>query len=416
MLKSSIITIGDELLIGQVINTNAAFIAKELTSIGAQVINQFVIGDEKNQIVDTLNEALKTTDVVFITGGLGPTHDDITKAVLAEYFETKLVLNTEISDKLQARYAKSGIKYNETNKYQAYVPEKCTVFYNKVGSAPGMFFEKDQKFIFSLPGVPQEMQHLTVDYIIPLLKDKIIKENIDVLLTKTIHTSGIPESALADLLGNPKNFLHSSALAFLPAAAGVRLRINSTGKTFSDAEKEIKRISNYIYSKADKYIIGEDSDTLPNVLGKELLKNNYTLSIAESCTGGLLGSIITEIPGSSKYFLGGIISYSNNVKEKNIGVSHSTLEQHGAVSEETAREMAEGTKKLLNSDFALSITGIAGPDGGNTDKPVGTVYIGLADKNTCTVQKFSFMGNREMIRSRSAFTAIRLLVNYLKMN
>jgi len=413
MSKVSILTIGDEICIGQVTNTNAVWIATQCTHLGYAVILHSTVGDDKYLMLKEIDRLFNLSDVLIITGGLGPTHDDITKPTLCEYFNDELVLHKPTLEHLEQFFKKRDYTLTDRNKTQAYIPSKCTPLRNDLGTAPGMQFEKDGKFIISLPGVPAEMKSIMEKYVFQFLQNLLAERKSDVVLYKTIHTSGIPESMLADLIGEPSKFLGDGRLAFLPTYQGVRLRIGITEKNIELGMRRITEIENIVRKRVGKYIFGENEETLSSAIGRLLKEKGKTLSVAESCTGGVLGGEITKVSGSSEYFFGGVIAYSNEAKINVLEVGKVTIEKYGAVSEQTAIELAYHVKGLFNTDYGISITGIAGPTGGTTEKPVGTVWIGLADENGVSAKKYTFGEDRTVNRERAVGTALTLLYKKL---
>ncbi len=415
MIKVSVLTVGDEICIGQVVNTNASWISQRCVEEGCQVVSHSVVGDQEGMIISELNRLMNISDIVLITGGLGPTSDDLTKPALAKFFDDELVFREEILDWIREFFAKRGVQeVSERNKMLAFVPSKCIALKNIYGTAPGMAFFKDNKVVVSMPGVPKEMQFIMNEYVLPLIRNKVEIERPIVEIYEVIQTCGIPESVLADRLRGIDSIHQDVRVAYLPSYRGVRLRLNSTGWTKAEALEKSKRVKNFIYLKVGDYVYGEGERSLSETIGELLKGKKKTLSVAESCTGGLLGGEITNISGSSDYFKGGVIAYSNEVKIKVLGVKPQTIEQYGAVSEQTAKEMAEGVRKLLNSDYGISITGIAGPTGGTLEKPVGTVWIGLADSSSVFAKKFLFGGDRAINRERSVAEALTMLYFKLK--
>lgn len=414
MLKIGIITIGDEIAIGQVVNTNAHWIANECTKIGAYITQHTVVRDDKDQLISELQRLSAFNDVIVTSGGLGPTHDDITKTVLLEYFNDNLVFDENTFKNIQELFARSNRQITERNKSQALVPSKSKALKNELGTAPGLYFYENNKHYFSLPGVPAEMMYIMNNSVLPIISDLITAGQHDVVLYRTIHTAGIFESVLADLMGEPSEFLGDCNLAFLPSYYGVRLRIGVSGKSYEESIKELNRVEGIILEKISKYVISTDDRPINQMLGEYLKKIGATVSVAESCTGGLLGAMITDIPGSSEYFIGGVISYSNEAKISKLNVKRDTIEKFGAVSKETALEMAENVRKIFNTDYGISITGIAGPEGGSETKPVGTVWIGISDKDSTEAYHYIFSKDRIVNRNRSVGTALSLLINKLK--
>ncbi len=413
MIEVSIMTVGDEICIGQIVNTNASWIASHCTAIGAKIINHFAVPDERYAMINGLDMLIDNSDFVLITGGLGPTHDDITKPVLTEYFNDKLVLHELTYKRLEEMYNKRGTEFLERNKKLAYLPSKCKILINNSGSAPGMLFEQNGKYIISMPGVPSEMKDIMFNHVLPLIKSEIINNKSDVVLYKTLNIIGIPESHLADLLGNPDEFLNGGTLAFLPSYNGVKLRIGFSSENSKSAEEEINKIENYIRSRAGRFISGIGEEVITETVGKLLKEKRKTVSVAESCTGGLLGGAFTGIPGSSDYFSGGVIVYSNDAKINILGVPKDIINKFGAVSEETAIELAKNVREKFSTDYGISVTGIAGPGGGTKDKPVGTVWIGISDSKSTVAKKFVFADDRNINRELFVGRALGLL--YMKL-
>ncbi len=413
MVKISIISIGDEITIGQVINSNSAWIAKECTKIGGYITNQSVVRDMKEDLISVLKQMSQKNDVIITTGGLGPTHDDITKETLLEFFDDELIFNEIIFNKINELFARSNRQITERNKSQAFIPSKSNALPNDLGTAPGLYFKLNAKHYFALPGVPAEMMSIMTNSVIPIILNLIEDSQEDIIIYRTIHTTGIFESFLADLLGNPEEFIGDGTLAFLPSYRGVRMRIGVTQPDYASAISELDRIEAEIFKRAGKYVISTDDKPLSQVAGKYLKDLGATVSVAESCTAGMLGAAITEVPGSSQYFVGGVISYSNEMKINILKVSNKTIEQFGAVSKETAIEMAENVRKIFNTDYGISITGIAGPDGGTDEKPVGTVWISIADRYSSEAFKYIFSIDRAVNRERSVGTALSLLMKKL---
>lgn len=413
MIDVSILTIGDEICIGQIVNTNSAYIASKCTSLGLNVLLISSIPDNKDIMVNEIDRLSKLTDVIIMTGGLGPTEDDITKSVLCEYFNDELELHKPTLDFLEGWFARRGREMNELNKKQAYLPKKCKALRNVFGTAPGMLFEESNKVFISLPGVPKEMKFVMEEEVLPYLKEFIKTKKSDVILYKTINTAGIFESELALKIGAKENFPEGCTFAFLPSYKGVRLRIGVNSEDFETAKEKIEKIESYLKDKISRYIVGTDTEDLVLSVSNKLRQNNKTVAVAESCTGGLLGANFTCYSGSSDIFSGGIIAYSNEVKIEILGVERTVIENFGAVSQETAVQMAKNVKERFNTNFGISITGIAGPTGGTPEKPVGTVWIGLADDNEVIARKYQFGEDREINRERSVGAALTLLFEKL---
>ena len=409
MFTSKIISIGDELLIGQVVNSNASFIGERMKSTGIPVKKVITIGDTENELLDELKDSLINYAVTIITGGLGPTHDDITKPCLVKFFEDELITDTKVLEHCRQIFRNRGIEMPLVNEEQALVPKNSKIIWNENGTAPGIWIEKENKMFVSLPGVPFEMKAMMDNSVIPLLKKKFSGKINYFLKSKTILTSGIGESILSNMIGDVKIIIGSDKLAFLPSAIGVRLRIDVKGENEKEADNKLKNISDILYEKIGEYIFGEGDDLLEDVVGKILTEKKLKLAVAESCSGGLLASRITDISGSSNYFLGGICAYSNEVKINLLNVKKETIEKYGAVSEETAKEMADNVRIKFNSDIGISTTGIAGPTGATETKPVGLVYIGFSFRNKLFANKYLFGNNRDRNKQRSVQEALNLI-------
>jgi nicotinamide-nucleotide amidase len=414
-MQAEIITIGDEILIGQVVDTNSAWMAQQLNLAGIEVHQITSVHDDREHILNALNEAEQRADVILITGGLGPTKDDITKNVLCEYFDTSLVFHQPTFDTIQKMwFNKKGIPVNDLNQRQAMVPESCRVIPNQTGTAPGMWFEKNDKIFVSMPGVPFEMTAMMDSEILPRLKatGKTIH-----ILHKTILTQGIGESMLAERLSAWENSLPSTVkMAYLPSPMGLRLRLSISGNDNEKMQSELDTALNGLLPLISDCRYGFDDETLAQSAGKLLLQRSCTLSVAESCTGGNISHLITLTPGSSKWFTGGVTAYANSVKTAVLKVNSDTLEKYGAVSSQTAVEMAEGVRKLLNTDYSVATTGIAGPDGGSAEKPVGTIWICIAGPTKFICEKFVFGNDRERFIQRSSQTALHMLRKFILNN
>ena len=410
-MKVSIINIGDELLIGQVVNTNATWMSQQLIAAGMDVSKVYTISDNRMDIENTLQQAMLCGDAVIITGGLGPTKDDITKKTLCDFFNSDFVEDKATFDIISSIFEKRGYPMTDTNRQQALVPRCCTVLLNKRGTAPGMWFEKDGKVIVSLPGVPFEMKYLIDEEVIPRLLKYF---DVGCILNKNILFQGIGESFLSDRIEQWELSLPQYIrLAYLPKAGLVRLRLTARG---NDRDKKemldgINRVVVSLYEIVGNYIVGEDMETLAEVIADKMIRNAKTLSVAESCSGGAIASSITSLSGASQYFKGGVVAYSNEIKERMLGVNADTLSKYGAVSEETAREMVLGVMTKMNTDYAVATTGIAGPGGGTPEKPVGTVWIAVASKDEIHTQKMTFGDDRLRVIER---TVNQALANLLK--
>lgn len=410
-MKAEIITIGDEILIGQIVDTNSAWIAEQFNLNGIEIYQITSVHDDHRHITEAIKKAEEKVDLVLLTGGLGPTKDDITKNTLCHYFNTRLVFHESTFEHIKNRFALRNIDLNKLNRDQALVPESCTVLFNKVGTAPGMWFEKNNTIFVSVPGVPFEMKYLVEYEILPRLRERA---QSGAIYHKTVLTQGIPESMLAMRLEHWENALPENIkLAYLPSPLSVRLRLSATGTDknllIKQVETEVEKLQQII----PESIYGYDNETMAEVVGRLLKLNGKTLAVAESCTGGYISHLITVVAGSSAYYKGSVTAYSNEVKMKLLGVKKSSLEEFGAVSETVAKEMAAGVRKALQSDFAVATTGIAGPDGGTPEKPVGTVWIAVASENQVVASKFVFGDNRERNIIRSAQTALQILRRFI---
>ena len=408
-MKSKIISIGDEILIGQIVNTNAAFLGDRLFSIGIPVAKTVVISDEEAELLSEFEDSFQNYDVTIITGGLGPTHDDITKPVLLKFFKDEFVRDEKVLAHVRNIFNSRNINMPKVNEDQALVPKNSKVIWNANGTAPGIWIEKDKKIFIALPGVPFEMRSMIENEILPELKKRFSSGSGKVYLQRTLLTTGLGESSLNEMIGNVKEIIGESKLAFLPSATGVRLRINTEGKNEKEAAEKMNIIEDKLRSKINNLIYGSDKEELEKVIGDILTERKQTLSIAESCTGGMISSKIVSIPGSSNYYEGGVCVYSNIEKIKILNIKEETLKKYGAVSEATAMEMAEGVRRLMGTDFSLSTTGIAGPSGGTDQKPVGLVWIGFSGKEKTYAVSFNFGNNREINIQRASHRALEIL-------
>ena len=408
-MKSKIISIGDEILIGQIVNTNAAFLGDRLFSIGIPVAKTVVISDEEAELLSEFEDSFKNYDVTIITGGLGPTHDDITKPVLLKFFKDEFVRDEKVLAHVRNIFSSRNVNMPKVNEDQALVPKNSKVIWNANGTAPGIWIEKDKKIFIALPGVPYEMKSMIENEILPELKKRFSSGSGIVYLQRTLLTTGLGESSLNEMIGNVKEIIGESKLAFLPSATGVRLRINTEGKNEKEAAEKMNIIEDKLRSKINNLIYGSDKEELEKVIGDILTERKQTLSIAESCTGGMISSKIVSIPGSSNYYEGGVCVYSNIEKIKILNIKEETLKKYGAVSEATAMEMAEGVRRLMGTDFSLSTTGIAGPSGGTDQKPVGLVWIGFSGKEKTYAVSFNFGNNREINIQRASHRALEIL-------
>lgn len=402
-MNAEIIVIGNEVLSGYIVDTNSSFLSSELLKLGIEVIIKIVIPDRKDEILKSLQEGMRRADITILTGGLGPTHDDITKKSVSSFLKRRLVLNENILLKVKEYFRKKGIDMPQVNTSQALIPQGATVLNNPVGTAPGLLFEEEDGIIILLPGVPAEMKAIFNKSVRPYLEKK---NRGNFILTQTIHTTGISESALFERL---KDIETAETIAFLPFFTGVDIRVTTEAATLEDARDKLLKITDSLIDRIDDFYYGSNDETLERIIGILLSMRRKTLSVAESCTAGLFMKRITDVPGSSNYFRGGVVSYSNDSKIKILNVKVKDIKQKGAVSSEVAKAMANGVKKLLDSDYGVSITGIAGPTGETENKPIGLVYIAIADREKTYSKVYHFTGTRDIIREQAVQAALDLL-------
>ena len=402
MPKAISIFIGNELLNGKTTNSNAAYIGRELQRIGIDIERALVIRDKPDEIIAALHDAECKFDTIIVTGGLGPTADDLTRSAIATFFNCRLIFSNEIYSDIEARFKRSGQSLPLSNKSQAMFPEGAKVLKNTMGTAPGIHFDRGESDFFFLPGVPGEMRSILSEQILPYLQERY---NLKSPLVKLFRTTGIAESRLAERCQPFFDRYSQLEIAYLPRFTGVDIRVSSnveSGRSLmAHLEKELR-------SEIGKYIFEEGDRNLETVLGDALIKKGVTICTAESCTGGLIANRLTDVPGSSAYFLGGLVAYTNDIKMAQLGVKKVDLIKYGAVSEPVAGQMAEGARQLLGATYGLSTTGIAGPDGATTDKPVGLVYIGLSSPEQTVVRRFIFGQDRLLNKAWSAQAALEL--------
>lgn len=408
-MNAKIVCIGDELLLGQTINTNAAWMGQTLFQNGIQVRESVTISDTKQAIVKSLLD-IDGINLVLITGGLGPTFDDITKQVLTDFFETELVLNKEVLAGIEAYFEQRGLKMLESNVRQAYLPALATALPNPIGTASGMWFEKDGVIYVSMPGVPSEMKKLMNEQVIPRLKKRF---SLPALYNKTILTQGIGESFLVELIKTWQDELLAAGLklAYLPSAGRVKIRVGFVGENLASVKQEVETWVEKLYDLIPNYIYGENLEKIEEVVGELLAEKNKTVATAESCTGGYLAHLLTSIPGSSTYFKGSVVAYDNSIKQQFLQVSESDIEKHGAVSEPVVVAMAKSVREQFKVDCGIAFSGIAGPDGGTEEKPVGTVWMALASENEVFTKKLK-LGNERM---KNIIKASETGLNYLRL-
>jgi competence/damage-inducible protein CinA-like protein len=407
-MKIHIITIGDEILIGQVLNTNAGTIGNLLGEINLTANKTSVVGDNEEDIINEFRETWKKNDVIITTGGLGPTHDDITRTCLVKFFNTQLVKDEEVFSDIKNLFHVRGREVTKVNENQALVPKVAKVLRNSFGTAPGLWIEKEKKVMIVLPGVPYEMEMMMKNLVIPKLMEKYSKDE-NIFKRLVLQTTGIPESTLYERLGNLEEILGDAKMAFLPSLLGVRLRVTVETNDEETAQNKLIEIEQKIKSKAGRYVFASGEIALEEVIARLLKERNLRIAVAESCTGGLVSNILTNVSGSSDYFDRGIVSYSNASKVEILNVNEDVISEYGAVSLEVARQMAEGVKAISGTDIGLSTTGIMGPTGATPGKQVGLVYIGFCDDTVCTAKKFLFGDNRIFNKQRTAQAALEMI-------
>ncbi len=406
-MQAEIISIGDEILIGMTVDSNAAWMGRELTNLGIEVYQMISISDNKEHILKVVDESMKRSDLVLVTGGLGPTSDDITKKTLSEYFDMKLVQDDRVLENIEKLIKKRSLHMNQNNIKQAEVPEGCRVLSNGLGTAPGMWFEKAGKILVSMPGVPYEMEYIMQKHVIPGIIDHF---NRPFIKYRLVMTFGTFEAHLAEILEDFEKEMPSSVrLAYLPTSGLIKLRLTVRGED----EKETDRILNEqiakLYKIIPEYIYGLDGISLEEVIGNILREKKLKVGIAESCTGGNISRMITSVPGSSDYYTGSMIAYDNRLKIKELGVSPDALKNYGAVSEEVALQMARGVREKFGTDYGISTTGIAGPGGGTEEKPVGTVWIAVSSKYGVYAERHNYAFTRSNNIRRASLAAMNML-------
>lgn len=406
-MRAIIITIGDELLIGQTIDTNSAFIGSELSKLGFDVHKIISIHDRREDILATLTEVSGKYQVALITGGLGPTSDDITKPSLCEFFGTKLITSNEVLGMIEQLLARRNFPMNENNRRQAEVPESCRVLTNMTGTAPGMWFEKDKTIFVSMPGVPHEMEHIMKVHVLPELQRRFTSQ---VIIHRNIMTYGTFEAKLAEMLeGFEAGLPPEIRLAYLPSAGVIKLRLTATGLERAALENALNDQVRKLYAIIPQFIYAENEEPFQVVIGRLLKERQLTMCSAESCTGGEIAHLITQVSGSSAWYKGSVVAYANEIKSGVLGVNPELIRQHGAVSGEVVREMAECARKLFSADFAVATSGIAGPDGGSEAKPVGTVWISISSPIGTVSEKHVFGNDRLINIRRFSMVALNLL-------
>jgi nicotinamide-nucleotide amidase len=411
IIQVEIITIGDEILIGQIVDTNSAWMGQKLNEVGIRVAQITSISDSREAILEAVEQAEKRVQIVLITGGLGPTKDDITKVTLLEYFGGEMVFSEAQYKQVEALFKSFGREVTPINRKQAEVPSSCKVLVNDRGTAPGMWFEKNSVIYVSMPGVPYEMKAFMENQVIPELKNRF---DLPVITHRTFLTQGIGESMLSDYIESWETQLPKHMkLAYLPSPGMVRLRISAQGNDSKRLDEEIEIQSKGLYALINDHIYGEGEVKMAAVIQQLMLDRNLSLSVAESCTGGNIAHMITEIPGASTYFLGGAVTYSEQLKISVLGVPAETIQKFGVVSEQTASAMAEGAKKTFNSDYSIAVTGVAGPDGGSEELPVGSIWISISGPSGTQAKLYRFSTHRErniLMASQSALNMLRRIL------
>ncbi|MCG8310025.1 MAG: competence/damage-inducible protein A [Cytophagales bacterium] len=411
---AEIITIGDEILYGQTLDTNAHWISGALDETGVKVIRRTTCGDVEEEILDAFRIAEHRADIILITGGLGPTNDDLTKPCLAKYFDCDIVMNKQALSELEAYMASRGRTLNKLTRLQAALPEKCEIVGNERGTACGMWFNKQGKVFCSMPGVPHEMQYMMREKVIPRIEKEF---ELPVIYHKIVRLAGIGESWLAEKIEGWENSLPENvSLAYLPAFGDLKLRLTATGKALDQIKGQTDDLIRELMPLIDKYVYGYDDDSLESVIGRLLRKKHQKLAIAESCTGGFVAHKITSVPGSSDYFNGAMVPYQNDMKIDLLGVRKETILEYGAVSEETVLEMAGNVRKKYKADYGLASSGIAGPGGGTPEKPVGLIWIACAHGDEITTRKLNLTKDREVNIRITAIALLTLLHERLVQN
>lgn len=412
-MRAEILTIGDEILIGQITNTNSVWIAQKLNLMGIKVVHMASVSDEKEAILKAFSDAQQRADFVFITGGLGPTKDDITKKLFAQYFNTILELDENVLAHVKSFFDKRGREMNESNRQQALIPKGCTVIHNQSGTAPGMWFKKENTVFVSMPGVPYEMKDMMTNIILPKIKSE---NKLQHIYHKTVLTQGLGESFLAEKIEKWEDNLAAKniKLAYLPQPGMVRLRLSTSGDNFDEIKKTVEKEIGILRILIKEYIFGyeeygEETPSLEKIVSELLRERNKKIALAESCTGGYISSLFTSIAGSSDIFNGAVVPYHNNIKHELLQVDNSVFEEHGAVSKECVLQMAEHAKLKFHSDYSIATSGIAGPAGGTPEKPVGTVWIAVSSPEKTLAMKFIFGDDRQRNIKMTAATALNML-------
>jgi len=409
MKKASIVSIGNELLSGQIVDTNAAYLSERLLSIGIPVVSFYTVGDDLDSIVRALHLASEDGDIIVISGGLGATDDDVTRQALAKFLGGELQLQSELLEKIQGAFVCRGRSMSERDKIQAYMPEGAKALENKLGIAPGIKAGYRGKLFFILPGVPAEMKEMFEEQVLPPILSSTEDSGGQAIVVRKLRCFGAGESAIADLVGDVMKRGRNPLINCTAEHGVITLHIVAAAKDKSTAEQMAEKDEKMLRKYLGELVYGVGEQTLAEVVGEELARQKKTIAVAESCTGGALSKLITDVAGASRYFTYGWVTYSDKAKTSELGVSKDLIEKYGAVSEQAAKAMAEGARKRAKADFAVGITGIAGPSGGNEQKPVGLVYISVSADNYTEIKRFIFPGNRQLIQFRAALTGLNML-------
>jgi nicotinamide-nucleotide amidase len=413
-MKAHILTIGDELLIGQTVDANAAWLGEQFSLLGIEIVRSTTVGDTAHTIHTELDRAFEDADLVVTTGGLGPTHDDLTREVVADYFGVPLRVNETLMQMLRDYYERRGRSFPEAARKIALVPAGFELMDNPVGTAPGLWYASanDARMIAVLPGIPQEMKAIAEAALLPRLRTRGDLQTVE---HRTLLTTGVGESSLQEKVGDLSEYLDDALkLAYLPSTSGVRMRLTAYGDDRAEAQSRIKQLEQVLRERVGRYIFGTGDDELEAVLGDQLRERGLTVATAESCTGGFVAHRLTNVSGSSDYFVGSVVSYANRVKMEQLGVDPDVLAEYGAVSEPVARQMAQGVRTLLGANIGVSTTGIAGPTGGTPDKPVGTIWVGYADAQGDHARRLQFVKDRTVNKELFSTSALEMIRRQLQ--
>lgn len=413
-MKAELISVGTELLLGQILNTNAKFLSEQLAALGINIYFHTTVGDNKERLRQSLVIAASRAELIILTGGLGPTEDDLTKETVAEFLQLPLEIVPAELEKIKTLFKNAHFKWTENNAKQAAFIPGATILKNEIGSAPGMALKREKQGFIVLPGPPREMTRMFFQYVKPWINESFQRELTDSLYSTVLKFVGITESGLEVLLSDLLHQQKEITLALYAKTGEIELRITTRAKNSEDFIQKTDWVLTEIKKRTERYLFAQDNLTLTEAVAHLLLQKKYTVSTAESCTGGMLAEYFTTVPGSSEYFLGSVVAYANSVKAQVLGVSSALLEKYGAVSKEVGSAMAQQIRTLTGSDLGIGITGVAGPGGGTPEKPVGLVYIALAAPDTCICKRFNFTGDRQIIRRRSVINAHYLIWKYLQ--